>query len=170
MINAQNGNLLQPSPSDDRPRRSFIQERLRKFGLTMMVMGASFALYYLGLFGGVEGPLKPERIGERLAALGFSNRHLLIVLLASLVIAIIWNWLYNSFSRVLGRRMTCTFRLNTDKGLCALPVQRESSGRFVCAAGHTCKDAYFNPVKKGTVAHFIWMMFLIFSAIVFYLT
>jgi len=170
VINAQNDNPTQYSPVEQSPQRSFIQDRLHKFGLNMLVMGASFALYYLGFFGGVDGPLKPDRIGERLAALGFSNRSLLIVLLAFMVIAITWNWLYNGINRLLGRRMTCLCRLNDDNALCALPVRQDSGGQFVCSAGHTRNAARFNPVKKGTVAHFIWMMFLVLSAIVFYLS
>ena len=170
MKNAQNDNPTQYSPVDQKPQRSFIQYRLHKFGLNMLVMLASLALYYLGLFGGVDGPLNPDRIGEKLADLGFSNQHLLIVLLAVTVITITWNWLYNGISRLLGRRMTCSCRLNDDNALCALPVRRTGGGQFVCSAGHTRNAARFNPVKKGKVAHFIWMMALSFSAIVFYLS
>lgn len=169
MIDAPKDNPTPSLPVDNRPRRSFVQDRLYRFGLTMIVMGASFGLYYLGLFGGVDGPLNPDRIGEKLAALGFSNRHLLTVLMVFLVVAIIWNWLYNALNRFFGRRMTCSLRLKDTQALCALPVRRDSSGQFVCSAGHRCHSARFNPVKKGTVAHFIWMMFLIFSAMVFYL-
>lgn len=115
------------------PRRGFVQNRLQNFGVTMVVMGASFGLYYLGLFGGVSGPLQPERIGDWLAAMGFSDRRLLVLLLSFMVIAITWNWVYNAFNRLLGRR------------------------DVIC-------------VKKGTVSHFVWAMWLTFSAIVFYLT
>ncbi len=114
------------------PRRGFVQNRLQNFGVTMVVMGASFGLYYQGLFGGVSGPLQPERIGDRLAAMGFSDRHLLAMLLSFMVIAITWNWVYNAFNRLFGKPVIC--------------------------------------VKKGTVSHFMWAMWLTFSAIVLYLS
>lgn len=81
--------------------RSFAQHRMHTFGLTLMVMGGSFGLYYLGLFGGVEGPLAPERIGDRLAAMGFSGRHLFYAFLLLTGIAATWNWMYNGTCRVL---------------------------------------------------------------------
>jgi len=112
------------------PRRSFVQHRVRNFGLTMVVMGFSFGLYYLGFFGGVEGPLQPEHIGDRLAAMGFSGRHLLYLFVLLTVVAVTWNWLYNAMGRLFKRD-------------CRL-------------------------VRKGNFAHFIWIMFLVFSLIVFF--
>jgi hypothetical protein len=158
------------NPSDSYNRPGFIQGRLHNFGLTMMVMGASFGLYYLGLFGTVDGPLRPDRIGDHLAAIGFSNRHLLILLVALMGIAIVWNWLYNAICRLLGKRLACACRMDGGDGFCAAPVRRVRRGHYVCAAGHTRPDARFQALKKGTVAHFLWMMFLVFSAIVVYLT
>lgn len=162
-------------PGEDKPhRRGYIQNRLQNFGLTMIVMGASFVLYYLGLFGGVAGPLQPERIGDKLAVLGFSNRHLLFICLSFMVIAITWNWMYNAINRFLGRDMTCAVPGEGEPGFCARPVRREmggrAAGRYVCAAGHQSLKAHFHIVKKGTVSHFLWMMFLVFSAIVFHLS
>ncbi|MBI5551375.1 MAG: hypothetical protein HY911_07690 [Desulfobacterales bacterium] len=150
-------------------RRGFVQNRMQNFGWTMIVMGASFGLYYLGLFGTVEGPLRPERIGDQLAAVGFTNRHLLMGLLSLMGIAIVWNWIYNGICRLLGRRMTCACRAESADGFCAAPVRRERPGHYVCADGHARPDARFHPLAKGTVAHFMWMMFAIFSAIVYYL-
>jgi hypothetical protein len=155
--------------SNNAYRPGFIQSRMQNFGLSMIVMGASFILYYLGLFGTVDGPLRPDRIGDRLAAVGFSNRHLMIFLLASMAIAIVWNWLYNATCRLLGKRLACACRVGGADGFCPAPVRRVRRGHYVCAAGHTRPDARFHPLKKGTVAHFFWMMFLIFSAIVMYL-
>lgn len=103
---------------------------MRNFGLTMVVMGISFGLYYLGLFGGVEGPLQPEHIGDKLAAMGFSGCHLLCLFLLLTVVAATWNWLYNA----MGRRFKRNCRV----------------------------------VRKGTFAHLIWIMFLVFSLIVFF--
>lgn len=96
----------------------------------MVVMGLSFVLYYLGLFGEVEGPLTPERIGDRLAAMGVSGDHLFYLFLLLTVIAVTWNWLYNATGRLFNR----DFRL----------------------------------VRKGNFAHFIWIMLLVFSVIVFF--
>jgi hypothetical protein len=133
----------------------------------MTVMGASFILYYLGLFGGVEGPLNPGRIGERLAASGISNRHLLILLISCLMIALSWNWLYNAACRLLGRRMFCTFHQGK-KTNCDAQAWRNSEGVYVCGAGHLNSRVRFAAVRKGTISHFVWMMFLIFSGMVFY--
>ncbi|RJQ84154.1 MAG: hypothetical protein C4519_05555 [Desulfobacteraceae bacterium] len=157
-------------PNAGNPRRGFIQTRLQNFGLTMIVMGASFILYYLGLFGGVEGPMTPAYIGERLAAAGFTNRHLLILLLSCMLIAIVWNWLYNGICFLSGRRLTCACRLKEDGRLCAVAVRRDRDCGHVCSAGHRRPKVRFHPVKKGTVAHFVWMMFMVFSGIVIYLS
>lgn len=150
--------------------RGFIQNRVQNFGMTMIVMGISFIFYYLGLFGSVDGPLEPDKIGERLASAGMTNQHLLTLLLTLMGIAIVWNWIYNACCRLLGKRMHCAHQGNAKGGRCAMPVRRNAAGRYVCAAGHDRPDACFLPLKKGTVAHFIWMMLLIFSGIVIYLT
>lgn len=155
-------------------RRNFFQNRLHNFGLTMVVMGASFSLYYLGLFGGIPGPLMPERIGDRLAALGFSNHRLLIVFLSLAAVAISWNWLYNAVNRMLGRHMTCAHREDGQGAFCNKPIEIKKNdwgaGLYVCSAGHLCAEFRPNIIKKGAVSHFLWMMWLIFSGIVFYLS
>lgn len=122
-------------------RRGFIQSRLQNLGLSMMVMGLSFVFYYLGFFGGVEGPLSPGRIGDALARLGFSGRHLLMLCLSLTAIALTWNWLYNAFRRLLHKDMPGT--------------------------GHGNPEARHRVIKKGTIGHFLWIMFLAFSIIVF---
>ena len=86
-------------------QRGFIQNRMHNFGLTLVVMGASFALYYLGLFGSVSGPLEPGRIGDSLADLGISDRHVLVICLSLMVLAITWNWIYNAVNRLTKRHM-----------------------------------------------------------------
>ena len=53
----------------------FFRNRLRSFGISMIVMGISFVFYYLGLFGTVEGPLNPDRIGMTLAGMGVEKWH-----------------------------------------------------------------------------------------------
>lgn len=147
------------------PRRGFIQTRLQNFGLTMIVMGASFILYYLGLFGGVEGPLTPARMGERLAATGFNNRHLLILMMSCTAVALSWNWMYNGICRLFGRRMVCTCR-SANGEVCGAPARHKAGGVFVCSTGHQPATVRYQAVRKGTLAHFIWMMFAVFSGIV----
>jgi hypothetical protein len=162
------------APFGDAPRRNgVVHTRMQNFGLTMVVMGGSFALYYLGLFGGVPGPLEPDRIGQQLSALGFSDRHLLFVFLFLMVLAMTWNWIYNAFNRLLGRNLTCAHIEAETHALCGKPAQKNDSPSrshgYVCSAGHRCLTAEVKVVKKGTVSHFLWMMWLIFSAMVFYL-
>jgi hypothetical protein len=122
--------------------RGFARSRLQNFGLTMVVMGVSFGLYYLGFFGGVEGPLSAERIGDALACLGFSGRHLLAVCLSLTAMALTWNWLYYALRRLWGGCMP--------------------------GAGRHASGTQLGVVKKGALGHFLWMMFLVISAIVFY--
>lgn len=125
------------SPLENRrPRRGFVQNRLQNFGLSMIVMGASFLLYYMGLFGGVEGPLEPARIGDTLASMGVSNYHVLGICLLFMVISLTWNHVYNAFQSI---------RLRNETGR-----QPET-------------------IKKGPISHFLWMMWLVFSAMVGYL-
>jgi hypothetical protein len=136
MKSAQTSQIRFSTPGNLRPRRRFIQTRLQNFGLSMIVMGASFLLYYLGLFGGVEGPLEPAKIGDTLASLGVSNYHVLGICLLFMVISLTWNHAYNACRSILYRNDTGS-RPET--------------------------------VRKGPVSHFLWMMWLVFSAIVGYL-
>ena len=154
-------------PQEGIPGRGFIQTRVKNFGVTMIVMGVSFGLYYLGLFGGIDGPLNPSQIGERLASVGFSKRHMQILMLSCLTVAVGWNWLYNSVCRQLGRRMICNHRVDK-KTTCKAPAWRNREGAYVCGAGHFQGQVRFQPLKKNTLAHFLWMMFLIFTGLVFY--
>ena len=125
------------SPSETRrPGRGFVQTRLQHFGLSMIVMGISFLLYYLGLFGGVEGPLEPAGIGDTLAFLGVSNHHVLGICLLFMVISLTWNHVYNAFKKAL---------------------HRPETGRQP------------GTIKKGPISHFLWVMWLVFSAMVGYL-
>ena len=90
------------------PRKAFARSRLYNFGLTMVVMGASFILYYLGLFGTVDGPLTPANMGATLSGLGVTQRHVIIMLLSLLIGAVSLNWLFNLTSAMIGARMTCS--------------------------------------------------------------
>ncbi len=120
----------------------FFRNRLQNFGLTMVVMGISFALYYLGFFGGIPGPLSPDCIGDVLAGMGISDRHLLILCLSLTAVALSWNWLYNAVGRL--------------------------SHGSTAGAGRQIPEFQRRVVKKGTIGHFMWMMFLVFSIIIFY--
>ena len=101
------------------PPHGFARSRLHNFGLTMVIMGASFILYYLGLFGTVEGPLTPANIGASLSSLGVTQRHVILMLLALLIGAITWNWIFNLTCFAAGRRMT-SLPINPPKLLKAL--------------------------------------------------
>ena len=99
-------------------------------GWSMVVMGGSFFLYYLGLFGNVQGPLTPGNIGEFLAGMGVAKIHVLVFFLSFFIIALTWNHIFNLVTYITG------------------------SG--------------FHPVKKGVVSHTIWVVALVFCAIILY--
>lgn len=137
-------------------RKSFIQTRAQNFGLTLVVMSISFALYYLGLFGSQDGPLNPERMGGALGDIGFTSRHLLAVVAILLVVALTWNHIYNLISRWRGRRMTCIAVSGLSKKICGAPTQR-NAGAYVCPHGHTHQHAQFQPLSKGVWGHCAWI-------------
>ncbi|MDF1590304.1 MAG: hypothetical protein P1P89_02215 [Desulfobacterales bacterium] len=158
--------------------RSFIQQRLIRFCFSMLVMVVCFPLYYLGLFGGVEGPLNPARIGEQLAGMGVTRTHSMLLFLSLLIIAVSWNWIYNLVSLLIGARLTCKRSLSDD-AVCGAPVKRskiinKKTGRkvpqYICTKGHKRPDAHFHPVRKGTVSHSIWVISLAFCIIVFFMS
>jgi hypothetical protein len=157
-------------------RRTYGQQRLFHFSITMIVMGVSFMLYYLGFFGRVNGPLNPVQLGEHLAASGVSKAHLIIVAAVWVLLSLSWNWIFNLACRRLGRRLTCS-RLDEQDDICGGPVKRQAapskkSGRrtrpYVCTHGHTQPKAHFHPLKKGTLSHMLWVTSLIFAFVVFY--
>ncbi|BBO84067.1 hypothetical protein DSCO28_46330 [Desulfosarcina ovata subsp. sediminis] len=143
-------------------RSGLPQNRLRSFGLTMIVMGASFMLYYLGLFGSVEGPLTPDKIGMALSTWGVTQRHVIITLLSVLIGALSWNWIFNLTSLAIGSRLTCTASGKGTTDVCGGSVKRirrvsKRSGKtvveYVCAHGHRQSSAHFHPLKKGAVSY-----------------
>jgi len=159
------------------PRQGFARNRLHNFGLTMVVMGVSFVLYYLGLFGTVEGPLTPANMGASLSSLGVTQRHMMVLLLSLLIGAVSWNWVYNLTSLAVGSRMTCMGRAKDEMGCCGAPVQRtryvsKRTGRtvveYVCPCGHRRPDAHFHPIKKGTASNTVWIACLVFVLIAFF--
>ena len=156
------------------PGRGFVRSRLHNFGLTMVVMGASFFLYYLGLFGTVDGPLTPANMGTALSGMGVTRQHVIVVLLSVLIFAISWNWVFNLTSALIGARMTCKASGNCDDGFCGAPVKRvrhisKRTGQevveYVCPSGHRRSDAHFHPIKKGSVSNTVWMACLAFVLI-----
>lgn len=158
--------------------RSYIQKRLIRFCLSMLVMVICFPLYYLGLFGGVEGPLSPAQIGDRLAGMGVTRTHSMVFFLSFLIIALSWNWIYNLVSLLMGSRLTCN--KTDDQGRpCGAPVRRRRVvhkkrgnvvSQYLCTHGHKRPDAHFHPVKKGTISQTVWVISLAFCVIVFFLT
>ena len=159
--------------------RNFLQQRLIRFCFSMLVMVVCFPLYYLGLFGGVEGPLNPARIGDHLSGMGVTRTHVMILFLSFLIIAVSWNWIFNLVSMMIGSRLTCKRTLDDEGHFCGAPVKRGSviqkktgrkAAQYVCARGHKRPDAHFHPVKKGTVSHSIWVISLAFCIIVFFMS
>ena len=157
--------------------RNFVQQRLIRFCLSMLVMILCFPLYYLGFFGSVEGPLNPARIGAKLAGMGVTRTHSMLVFLSFLIISVSWNWIFNWVSLVVGSRLTCKRKTNDEGTLCNARVTRKKimdkkTGiivpQYECEHGHKRPDAHFHPVKKGTVSHTVWVLSLLFCIIVFY--
>jgi len=144
----------------------------------MLVMILCFPLYYLGLFGSVEGPLNPARIGASLAGMGVTKTHSLVFFLSFLIIAVSWNWIYNMVSLITGSRLTCN-KLDEEGKPCGARVERrkveqkktgQKGVQYVCASGHKRPDAHFHPVQKGTFSHTVWVIALIFCVIVLFLS
>jgi hypothetical protein len=157
---------------------TFIQKRLIRMFLSMMVMILCFPLYYLGLFGSVDGPLNPARIGASLAGMGVTKTHSMVFFLSFLIIAVSWNWIYNIVSLLTGSRLTCN-KLDEEGKPCGARVERrkveqkktgQKVAQYVCANGHKRPEAHFHPVKKGTFSHTVWMIALIFCVIVLFLS
>lgn len=83
----------------------YIRERMKSMGWSMVVMGGSFFLYYLGLFGNVEGPLAPGKIGESLSDMGIEKIHMLMFFLSFFIIAMTWNHIFNLVTYMTGSRV-----------------------------------------------------------------
>ena len=158
--------------------RTFIQKRLIRFCFSMLVMVLCFPLYYLGLFGTVEGPLNPARIGESLAGLGVTRTHSMVFFLSFLIMAVTWTWIYNLVSYLAGARLTCN-KTDEEGKPCGARAERrkvvhkktgEKVSQYVCTAGHKRPEAHFHPVHKGTFSHTVWVMALVFCVIVFFMS
>jgi hypothetical protein len=165
-----------PYYSGEADRHTCDQQRLVHFGITMVVMGGSFFLYYLGFFGRVDGPLNPAQLGEQLAASGVTRIQLIILAAVWALLALSWNWVFNLACFQLGKRLTCS-RVDDQGTVCGSPVRRQAVThgksnkrieRYVCSHGHAMPGACFQPVKKGIISHVVWMVSLIFVFIIFY--
>lgn len=157
---------------------SFVQKRLIRMSLSTVVMILCFPLYYLGLFGSVEGPLNPARIGDFLAGMGVTKTHSLVFFLSFLIIAVSWNWIYNIVSLLVGGRLTCN-KADEEGKPCGARVERrkveqkktgQKVAQYVCANGHKRPDAHFHPVRKGMVSHTVWLVALTLCVVVFFLS
>ena len=167
--------------SFEKPRstQDFLRQRLTRFGLSMIVMGICFPLYYLGLFGTVEGPLNPAQLGAKLAGMGVSKTHMLVFFLSFMIIAVTWSWIYNRASLLMGLRLTCIKTLNHEGTVCGAPVTKnkvvhKKTGtvipQYVCTHGHKRPEAHFHPVKKGIFSHTLCAISLLFCVIIVYLS
>ncbi|MBW1925321.1 MAG: hypothetical protein JRJ35_17890 [Deltaproteobacteria bacterium] len=163
----------------EQANRVYLRRRLRSIGFSMIAMGICFPLYYLGLFGGVKGPLNPEQLGTSLANMGLSKVHMLVFFISLLIFATAWNWVYNLVSLLMGARFTCAKKMDKTGEPCGVPVTRKRfvSKRtglpvteYVCEKGHRRSEAHFHPVKKGAVSHSLWVISLAFCAIVLFLS
>jgi len=157
--------------------RTFLQQRIIRSCLSMLVMVICIPFYYLGLFGTVDGPLHPARIGQALANMGVTQTHSVIFFLSFLIAAVSWNWIYNLVSLGIGARLTCERGIAADGTLCGAPVKRmrvvrKRTGQvvteYVCSKGHRRPRAHFHPIKKGTVSHTVWVISLGFFLVVMF--
>ncbi len=158
---------------------SFIQKRMLRMFMSMAVMILCFPLYYLGLFGTVDGPLHPSRIGDSLAGMGVTRIHSMTFFLSLLIIAVSWNWIYNLVNWSRGARMTCTHPLKKQASVCGATVQRtrsmqpqtgKNAWQYVCRDGHKRPNAHFHPIRKGTLSHCLWAIALGFAFIVIFMS
>jgi len=175
--------LMSPYPNENPfskwwNSRNFLQKRMIRLCLSTLVMVICFPLYYLGLFGSVDGPLNPGRIGNSLSGIGVTKTHSMVFFLSFLIMALTWNWIYNLVSYLRGGRLTCN-KMDEEGKPCGARTERkkvvhrktgERVPQYVCAQGHKRPDAHFHPVQKGTVSHTVWVMVLFFCVIVFFLS
>lgn len=140
-------------------------ELLTLFGCQMIVIGICFPLYYLGFFGGVNGPLHPVLLGERLFDMGITRTHVVMISLSIVILTLVWNWVYNWVSRRFGYHLTCTMVKDRDTS-CNAPIRQKSwvpteNGNgvweYMCDQGHRQPQADFNAVRKGSYSHMVWI-------------
>jgi len=158
-------------PMNQTQRLRYAQRIKVGFGLNMIVMAMSLSLYYLGFFGGVEGPLAMPNIGRALVGIGFTSVSFQAMLVIIFIIALTWNWVLNFATHLTGQRLTCT-KGSPQEGFCGELVQRDRvpSGQgwaYTCPHGHCRNDAHFHPIRKGKLANSLLMASLV-AALMFY--
>jgi hypothetical protein len=110
-------------------------------------MAVSLALYYLGLFGQVQGPLQPAHIGEKLNSWGLTRMHVLFFCLFLCCLSLTWNWIYNGISRLVSKKnMGLSGTDDFSKTL-----QLRGQGKHV--EGQTLRRDIYCPVKKGKYSY-----------------
>ena len=160
----------QPEPAlqNNSETTTFIHQRSNRFLMSLLIMLICFPLYYLGLFGSVEGPLQPAQIGQWLAGIGVSRSHILFLFAAVMILAVTWNWIFNLLSLLIGSRLTCN-RTGEHGLTCGVAVIRQKNAdqktgrvtsQYICSYGHKRPAAHFHPVKKGAVSHTAWIISL----------
>lgn len=155
------------------PQRRDADRYRKAFGLNLVVMAVSIALYELGFFGRVEGPLAPTNIGTALAGLGFTVSSFQLLLIAVFVALLTWNWVINLAAHLAGWRLTCSEEL-AEQSLCGGPVvrRRAPDGQrwvYTCPRGHHRAEAHFHPLRKGKIANSLLLASLA-AAVSFYLS
>lgn len=157
--------------------RNFIQQRLIRFCMIMIVMILCFPLYYLGFFGTMEGPLHPAHLGEQLSNIGVTKTRMLVFFMSMAAISVSWNWIYNLISILIGSRLTCKREMDDEGTICGASVKRNKivhkktggmTNQYVCIHGHKRPDAHFHSVKKSAFSHTLWILSVAFSLIVFF--
>ncbi len=167
-----------PSPeiSEGRPVSRNSAQRLGNFFLSLGIMALSFVFYSLGLFGDVEGPLNPARLGSTLAALGLTKQHLIALLLTLSIFATVWDRLFNAVYRRTGARRICAYKEKDQPKPCGSAVKRETNTRrqtdqtrvrYVCEKGHRCAESDFKPWCKGPLSRSVGLCSLVFLTAIF---
>ncbi len=91
------------------PWDQYLQRRSRGFGWTLVVMGLSFALYYLGLFGNETGVLSPDNIAAFLSRNGVDQSVFISIFFTLFVATLIWNHCMNVLLWMSGQKNPETF-------------------------------------------------------------
>ena len=153
----KNSTLSRPLSTRQLTGDELARRQLKSFGISMLVLGVSIGLYYLGFFGSVDGPLHPARLGENLSRLGFTQIHLLVIFSALFIVSLTWNWIYNLINQWTGKRFVCLYKDKSGKPCGAAAKLQKTHGQkttannrlFLCEKGHTSTNAQYLPVKKG---------------------
>lgn len=147
------------------------QRRLIGFFVNMVVMVLSIMLYYLGLFGTVDGPLNVTNIARVISSAGITTNDVQIILVILFVIALTWNWILNMVARRSGWNYSCAAGTK-EKRPCGQLVRRGPDGGgqgwvYTCPSGHRRTEALFHPIRKGNLATSLLMVALV-CCVMFY--